>query len=80
MKLSGDLDGTSAHQVIGTVQKHGKKAHAIHIDTSNLRHIYPFGRDILQSDLAVLNNSHAVALMFSGSHAAELAPKATRIV
>jgi len=75
IRLVGDLDGTSAHQVIGAVQKHGKRACAISIDTTDLRTIYPFGLDILQKDLAGLNNSQAVTLMFTGSHAAELAPK-----
>ena len=75
IKLFGDFDGTAAYQVIGTVHKLGKKARSIYIDTSNLRHVYPFGRDILYVDLTGLKNSHAVNLMFSGSHAAELAPK-----
>ena len=80
ISLIGDFDGTSAHQVIGAVHKHSKRTRAICIDTSKLRKVYPFGRDILQSDLAVLKNSHSGNLMFSGCHAAELAPKGTRVV
>ena len=80
MKLIGDFDGTSAYQVIGRVHKRGKRAHAIYIDTSNIQRIYPFGLAILQSDLASIDNRHAVNLMFTGTHAAELAPKGARVV
>lgn len=74
VKLVGDFDGTSAHQIADFVNRRSKRGRAIYIDTSNLRTIYPFGLDVLKSDLADLKERQTVKVTFTGPHATELAP------
>ena len=55
LKLAGDFDGNSAHELIDTLITHGKRFYHIFIDTNDLKTIYPFGRDVLQKKLGPLN-------------------------
>jgi hypothetical protein len=55
LKLAGDFDGNSAHELIDTLIAHGKRFYQIFIDTNDLKTIYPFGRDVLQKKLGPLN-------------------------
>ena len=55
LKLAGDFDGNSAHELIDTLKKHGKGFYQVFIDTNDLKTIYPFGRDVLQKKLGPLN-------------------------
>ena len=55
LKLAGDFDGNSAHELIDTLITHGKRFYQIFIDTNDLKTIYPFGRDVLQKKLGPLN-------------------------
>lgn len=55
LKLTGDFDGNSAHELIDTIIKHGKGFYHIFIDTNELKTIYPFGRDVFQKKLGYLN-------------------------
>jgi anti-anti-sigma regulatory factor len=51
LKLAGDFDGNSAHELIDTLIKHGESFYQIFIDTNDLKIIYPFGRDVFQKKL-----------------------------
>ena len=51
LRLSGDFDGGSAHELINTLTKHGTCFWDIFIDTNNLKTIHPFGRDVFQKNL-----------------------------
>ena len=51
LKLTGDFDGGSAHELINTLTKHGTGSWDIFIDTNNLKTIHPFGRDVFQKNL-----------------------------
>jgi len=55
LKLAGDFDGNSAHELIETLMEHGKSFYQIFIDTNDLRTIYPFGRDVFHKKLGRLN-------------------------
>ena len=55
LKLAGDFDGNSAHELIDTLITHGKRFYQIFIDTNDLKTIYPLGRDVLQKKLGPLN-------------------------
>ncbi len=52
LRLSGDFDGGSAHELINTLTKHGTGSWDIFIDTNNLKTIHPFGRDVFQKNLS----------------------------
>jgi hypothetical protein len=51
LKLTGDFDGSSAHELINTLIRHGTGLWNIYIDTDNLKTIHPFGRDVFQKNL-----------------------------
>jgi hypothetical protein len=55
LKLAGDFDGNSAHELIDTLIKHGKGFYQVFIDTNDLKTIYPFGRNVFQKKLGGLN-------------------------
>ena len=44
LKLMGDFDGSSAHQLLNLLTKNGLAASKIFIHTSALKSIVPFGR------------------------------------
>jgi len=46
LKLTGDFDGSSAHELINTLIERGTGFCNIFIDTDNLKTIHPFGRDV----------------------------------
>ena len=52
LRLSGDFDGGSAHELINTLTKHGTGSWDIFIDTNNLKTIHPFGRDVFQKNFS----------------------------
>ena len=52
LRLSGDFDGGSAHELINTLTKHSTGSWDIFIDTNNLKTIHPFGRDVFQKNLS----------------------------
>jgi hypothetical protein len=79
VKLSGDFDGSSAYQLINTLERHGRGVFTIFIHTAGLRRIYPFGQDVLRSDLGRLSSTTWGKIMFTGPHAAELAPKGLQV-
>ena len=67
LRLYGDFDGGSAHELINTLTKNGNGSWDIYIDTDNLKTIHPFGRDVFEKNLSSikkqLNN-----LIIVGAH------------
>ena len=55
LKLDGDFDGSSAHELFNTLKKHGVGFHQVFIDTNDLKTIDPFGRDVFQKKLSSFN-------------------------
>jgi len=53
LKICGDFDGNSAHELINAIKENAAKSNRIFIDTEDLKNIYPFGRDVFQYNLAV---------------------------
>ncbi|MGB5992719.1 MAG: hypothetical protein WBG61_10385 [Desulfobacterales bacterium] len=51
LKLDGDFDGSSAHELINTLIAHSTGLWDIFIDTNNLKTINPFGIDVFQKNL-----------------------------
>ena len=48
LKLYGDFDGSSAHELIHTLKKCGSRFYQIFIDTDDLGVIHSFGKDVFQ--------------------------------
>ena len=55
IELKGDLDASSAWQIIHALKKDSHGINKIIIQTSQLKHIYPFGMDTLIHHLYLLN-------------------------
>jgi hypothetical protein len=54
MKMCGDFDGTSAHELITAIQNHASKSNQVYIHTGELSNIYPFGRAVFQNNLGLV--------------------------
>ena len=52
LRLSGDFDKYSAHDLINTLKKYDTGLGDIFIDTNNLKTVHPFGRDVFQKNLS----------------------------
>ena len=68
LKLVGDFDGTSAHELLNTLKKRGDHTSRVFIDTGSLRNIYPFGLNVFHTNLNVLKD-RSLDLVFTGEHA-----------
>ena len=72
LKLEGDFDGNSAHELINTLVEHGNGFHQIFIDTNDLNTVHPFGRDVFQKNIGRFNNK-ASSLIFIGDNGHQIA-------
>lgn len=73
IKLNGDFDGSSAHELLNALKENGSNFYHIHIDTDDLKKIYPFGRDVFEKNFKAfrkkLNN-----IIFAGENKQHIAP------
>ena len=70
LKLKGDFDGTSAHELLDVVRKSAARTSRIFIHTGSLRDIHPFGLTVFRSNLDVLRGQFA-ELVFTGEKASQ---------
>ena len=71
LKLDGDFDGNSAHELLNTLKKYGDGFYQIFIDTNDLKTIHPFGKEVFQKNLgAFKNQSHDI--IFIGRNGLEM--------
>ena len=74
LKLMGDFDGTSAHQLLNTLETNSRGASNIFIHTSCLKHIDPFGRTTFHNNIRQFKKG-PLRLVFTGDNSEELAPE-----
>jgi anti-anti-sigma regulatory factor len=67
LKLSGDFDGSSAHELINTLTERGKDIFEIFIDTNELKSVHRFGVEVFQKNLCLCELS-IKNLVFIGSN------------
>ena len=72
LKLSGDFDGSSAHQLIRMLKNHNGNARHIYIHTSSLTFVYPFGLDVFKKNCTIDNSTPS--LTFTGDHGMRSGP------
>jgi len=53
LKLEGDFDGNSTHELLETLKKYNSGSYQIFIDTNDLKTIYPFGMEVFQKKLGI---------------------------
>jgi anti-anti-sigma regulatory factor len=73
LKLSGDFDGSSAHELFNTLKKYDADFLEIFIDTNNLKTINSFGIDVFQKKLGNLKHQFS-NLIFIGANKHKIAP------
>ena len=74
MKLIGDFDGISAHELLSALKKYSYHSSKIFIHTACLGDINPFGVRVFQANLSVLNG-YSLTLIFTGENADRLTPE-----
>ena len=77
IKLDGDFDGSSAHELLNTLKEKGPGFYHIHIDTNDLKKIYPFGRDVFEKNFKILRKQ-LNNIIFAGENKQHLAPNLTQ--
>ena len=73
LKLAGDFDGSSAHELINTLIEHSAGLWDIFIDTNDLKKIHPFGIDVFQKNLNGVKKQ-LKNLIFVGANNHKIAP------
>ena len=74
LNLTGDFDGSSAYELINTLEQQCGAGLRVFVHTGKLRTVYPFGREIFQNNLSVLNGN-AEKLVFTGENGHKIAPE-----
>ena len=77
IKLEGDFDGTSAHQLLNVMKENQPGVTKIFVDTSLLDYIYPFGRDVFHNNLKAVDVQR-ISLLFTGESALQPAQEGNR--
>ncbi len=67
MKMCGDFDGNSAHELITAMQNHAPNSNQVFIHTGELSNIYSFGRCVFKNNLGLLKKQ-CNKIVFVGKH------------
>jgi hypothetical protein len=79
LRLEGDFDGSSAHQLLCMLGENGNKVRKVFIHTNGLKEIHPFGKAVFQKNLNDFNRRNA-DLVFTGEKGPEIAPQGHRLL
>jgi phosphatidylserine/phosphatidylglycerophosphate/cardiolipin synthase-like enzyme len=71
LKLYGDFDGSSAHELLNILKNNSHDLLKIYIHTDDLKHIYPFGLNTFLKSFSILNGC-ADKIVFTGKKAPDL--------
>lgn len=78
LRLYGDFDGSSAHELINLLKQYGHSASKIHIYTDGLNQVHTFGLRIFNKRLRIMKDyTHRIA--FSGNPARVFANQSENI-
>jgi hypothetical protein len=79
LKLTGDFDGASAFDLLEALRENCRGIESVIIDTTGLKEVYPYGRDIFCNNLrGFLDKS--VGLAFTGPNEEKIMAKRSRSV
>jgi hypothetical protein len=76
-RLEGDFDGTAAFELLHTLKDKCGSGGRVVVDTSQLRRVHAFGRDMFCSRLYLLKHL-PISLTFTGEKANWIAPEQNR--
>ena len=72
IRLMGDFDGSSAWELINAIKENSNNFKFIKIDTSKLKKVYPFGREVFKSNLSNVTGER-IHIQFSSPNALRIA-------
>ena len=78
LKLTGDFDGTSAHELLDVMRRNSFRTSRVFIHTESLEQIDPFGREVFRNNLNAVKTT-SLRLLFTGSNARQLASEESQI-
>jgi hypothetical protein len=73
LKLMGDFDGTSAYELINTLEKYNGNTGRVFIHTCSLSSVDPFGLNVFHKNGSIKRLSKN--LTFTGEYGAAIAPQ-----
>jgi anti-anti-sigma regulatory factor len=79
LKLYGDFDGSSAHELLNVLIEHVTDAHQIFIDTNDLNTIHPFGQEVFKKNLDTIHKEF-MNIIFIGKNKQNIAPERSNYV
>ncbi len=73
LKLIGDFDGSSAHELLDTIKTYSKSTNKVFIHTNGLKDVHPFGKAVFRNNFHEVNKQD-VFFIFTGENGNTLAP------
>ena len=74
LKLMGDFDITSAHELLDVLKRNLNGVYRVILDTDNLENIYRTGRETFRSSLSGLN-AYPLHIECTGENAGRIVPE-----
>jgi len=67
IKLTGDFDGSSASELVNTLEEHRGRYYQIFINTTELSTVHPFGEEVLQRSLPEIGEQGTGVIFIGGN-------------
>ena len=74
LKLSGDMDGNSAHELINLLGDYRNGIKEVVIETSGLETIFPFGLNVFNKNFHKVKNRYT-NILFAGDKSNQINPE-----
>ena len=73
LKLIGDFDGSSAHELLNTIKTHSTNANKVFIHTAGLKAVHPFGKAVFHNNFNEVTKQD-IKFIFTGENRNTLEP------
>ena len=73
LKLIGDFDGSSAHELLNTIKTCSTIVNKVFIHTDGLKDVHPFGKGVFHNNFHEVNKQD-ISFIFTGENGKSLAP------
>jgi anti-anti-sigma regulatory factor len=74
LKLTGDMDGNSAYEIINLLDENSNGIEEVVIETSGLTTIFPFGQSVFFKNFHKIKNRYA-EILFTGDKSNQINPE-----
>ena len=73
LKLIGDFDGSSAHELLNTIKTYSTNANKVFIHTDGLKAVHPFGKAVFHNNFHEVTKQDVI-FIFTGENGNTLEP------